>query len=124
MEFCIIFSDEVFNISGGFVVEAMKLGSVATDAEKLVDVVIDFEEFAAVPRFDGIGFDVVWIDGVENHNVIVASVGGDREASCLIGEQLTLDLDHGHEYHVGFVIVGCLCVLDHVIVDWGCLSGR
>lgn len=98
--------------------------SIATDSEKAVDFVVGFDEFTAVPRLDRVRLDVVGIDGVEDYNVIVSAVGGDREAASLIGEQLSFDVDHGHEDHVGFIVVGSLFVLNHVIECWGCLTGK
>ena len=73
-------------------------------------------------RFYWVGLDVVGVDSIENDNVVVATVGCYGEAAGLIGEQLAFSFKHGHEDHVGFVIVGRLFVFDHVVEFWGCLS--
>ena len=44
------------------------------ELQELVDFVICFEELGAVSRLDGIGLDVIWIDGIEDDNVIVAAL--------------------------------------------------
>ena len=51
-----------------------------------------------------ISLDVVCINGVEYDDIIVASVRAEWTAICLVHEELTLDVNHGHEYNVCFVI--------------------
>ena len=86
----------------------MELGTISSCAKKVVNVGVGFDELAAVTRFDGVGFDVVGIDDIEDDNVVVTSTGCDWEASSLISEQLAIYLGDGHEHHVGFVVVRCL----------------
>ena len=93
----------------------MELGTVSSYLKEVIYFGVGFDNFAAVSRFDGIRFYEIWIDGVEYHDVVVFAVRCDGEAASLIGEELPVDFDHGNEYHVFFVIVGCLWVLDHVI---------
>lgn len=105
-----MFCNEGFNILGCLIVELVKLWMVAAYSKELIDFFV-----CLVPGLDWVGFDVVGVDGIENHNIVVATVQCDREAASLVGEQLSFDFDHGHEHHVGLVIVGCLFVLDHEI---------
>ena len=97
LEFCIVFSDEGLNILGGFIVEAVELGSVAAGLKELVDFFISFQEFAAVSGFDGVRFYVVRIDGIEDDYVVVSSIRCDGEAAGLVGEQLSFNVHHCHE---------------------------
>ena len=77
-------------------------------AKKVVNVGVGFDELSGVTRFDGVGFDVVGIDDVEDDVVVVTLTGCDWEATSLISEQLAVYLGNGHEHHVGFVVVWCL----------------
>ena len=86
LEFCIILSNEGLHVFGGLIVQSVKLGSIAADSKKLVDFVVSFDEFTSVPRLNGIRLDIVGIDGVEDHNIVVSAVGCDGEATGLIGE--------------------------------------
>ena len=61
---------------------------------------------------------MVGIDCVENDNVIVASVRGDWEMPNLVFEHFALDVNHGHEHHVCFVIEWQLLWLFDGV--WGC----
>ncbi len=62
------------------------------------------EGFSSVVCFDGVRFDVIYLNCVEYDNVFVASVRGNWETSHLVCEQWALDVNHGHEHHVCFVI--------------------
>ena len=86
----------------------MELGPIPSSAEKVIDVGVGFDELGAVTRFDGVGFDVVGINDVEDDDVVVTSTGCDWKASSLISEQLVVYLGDGHEHYVGFVVVWCL----------------
>ena len=97
---------------------------VASYLKEVIYFGVGFDDFAAVSRFNGIQFYEIWVDAVEYHDVVVSTVRCDGEAASLIGEELSVYVDHGHEYHVCFVVVGCLWVLDHVIELYGRLSGR
>ena len=88
---------------------------MATCSEALIDFCVCFEEFAAVSGFYGIRFDEVRINCIKNDDVVVTAVGRDREATGLVGEQLSINFDGGHVDHVCFVVVWCLWVLSHMI---------
>ena len=54
LEFGIILGNEGLNVLGGLIVQSVELRSVAADSKKLVDFVVGFQEFTAVPRLNGI----------------------------------------------------------------------
>ncbi len=97
----------------------MELWTVAPGPEEGVDVVVCFDEFSAVTGFDGVGLDVVCINNIENDDVVVALVGGDWEASSLIGEELSVDFCYGEENHVSFVILWSLVGWFYGVRWWG-----
>ena len=88
----------------------MELGPKPLSAEKVVDVGVGFDELGVVTRFDGVEFDVVCIDNIEDDDVVISSIRCYREAPCLVCEELAVNFGNGHENHVGFVIVWCLFV--------------
>ena len=115
LKLCVIFLDEILNIFGSFIVQFMQLWSITADSEELVHFIVGLQNFGAVSRLDRIGFDVIWVHCVEDHNVIVAAVGSYGKTACLVGEELAFDVDHGHEDHVGFIVVRHLLLFDHVV---------
>ncbi len=115
LECGVVLGDEGFDIFVGLIVQFVELGTVASYLKEVIDFGVGFDDFAAVLRFDGIRFYEICVDGVEYHDVVVSAVRCDGEAASLIGEELPVNFDHGHEYYVCLVIVGCLWMLDHVI---------
>jgi hypothetical protein len=52
LEFGIILGNEGLDVLGGLIVQSVKLRPVAADAKKLVNFIVDFQEFIAVPRLN------------------------------------------------------------------------
>ena len=100
---------------GGFIVQFVQLWAVAAYVEKCIHFIVGLHYFMSASRFDRICFYVVGIHGVENHNIVISAVGCDWESARLVSKELSRYLDQCHEYHVCFVIVGCLLVFVHVV---------
>ncbi len=67
---------------------------------------------------DGNGSNCVCIKDVKDNNICVAMVVCDREAACLIGEEVAIDFIDCHENKVYAGVVGFLRdILDEVIED-------
>ncbi len=65
----------------------------------------------------------VGVKDVEYYNICMDTVGCDREAACLISEEVAIDLVDGHEDKVSAGIVGFLRdILRRVIKDVGNLK--
>ena len=103
--FCILFCYEVLKILQRFVVQAMQFWSISSDAQIAIDIVVCCNELGSVLRLNGVGFDEVGIYNIEEHNVIVTSVGCDGKTTGLVGEQLPFGLSDSHENHIGFVVI-------------------
>ena len=69
---------------GAFIVHAVVLGLAASSLECFVDIFDRCREALLGPVFDWAKEDVVTVIVVGYEEVVVASTGGDGEASCLI----------------------------------------
>jgi hypothetical protein len=71
--------------------------------------------FGAV--FDGNGSNCIGVEYEEDNNICVAAVGHDREAACLIGEEVAINFIDGHENKICTGVVGFLRGILHGVVN-------
>lgn len=84
LNFGLLLSNELFGIFRCFIVQLVKLRTIASHSEVRIDVIVCLEKVGSVTRFDRVRLYVVAVDCIKDDDVAVASVGGDWKTSRLV----------------------------------------